>query len=488
MIKDLAFLGGLFFVTSDDSHFFPVEIKRTFFQENHATIGGGGIYSKAREAVPHINCDLKQRKLVDSKEINFTDNLKRCDYFRNNSVGSKGYGIQIAFEASGLVLAILENNGSLQWYKSGSIVEFDNWKSGDEIPVKKVMLVDKIGQGPARLLQTTGTFKLMQELSSILVNIDVEAQNGFLNDSFTLQVQNKKTAIFIGSPYRKPGKYSLRVWMDGVEESTVTIDMKFRKCIINEEETLNGTFCQICDSNQYNFSPSKTSCHLCPESANCSSLFAMPLAGYWNAFPCSIHVQKCLRVGACKGIDEEEFLSFLGKEPIDCNFNTSTIEWYSQNLCKDGYSGPLCGSCTNTTGKSSNECRQCLSNSICGLMIVVSIFVLATLVIFQIKGNLDPISLVSERETKRPSLLVVATSRRILRNPVEKFAAIDLQSRSNTRREIEDYKDQQEKRKRELVELTKVFCHGYSITNGFIDHDQLSPSPGSGSFYGCLVE
>jgi len=244
--------------------------------------------------------------------------------------------------------------------------------------------------------------------------------------------------------------------MENYKDEKVNIDLDLRECIVNEEDTQHGTFCRTCGSNQYNFRPLNWSCQMCPENANCSLPFATPLVGYWNSFPCSAHVQKCFFSSACKGINANELLNHFGNEPVDCNFSDTAIEWYSKNLCKKGYSGPLCGSCTNSTGKSSTECRECISDFATVLVVVISLFVLAAFVIFQIKGNLDPISLISERKSKKLSRLQIVVSQHIHWNRTANFETTDIETRNITQREIEMHRKQQENKKREFVELTKV--------------------------------
>lgn len=450
----------------------------------------------------NIDCDLSPIKNATSPSVNFVDNVD-CNRLRNNSVADGGYGAQVAFDATKFVVKRLED-GEIVHYAPGRDLEIEDWKSGDAIPTMAIILLDELGQGPASRRakvdqandkdyfpqsNTKAEFNLAEYAEN--VNIIVEPLDQLLDSKLMFDVVNGTGNIAIGRPFQKPGNYSLAVWMANENQNNMTIHVTIRECIINEEPSLNRTVCRECDSNQYNVLSSEFRCELCPENANCSSPFILPENGYWNAFPCSNQIQRCFSTKACKGMNWTEFLNYLGFKPVDCMFNASTLGWYERNLCQEGYSGPLCGSCTESSGRSGPyDCRRCFSDFVSVLMIFASIVILTWLVVCQIKGNLylNPSQYLT---SKKKSRILTTISCSLRRTTITNFTEADSETQNVNQEQIHAYRREEKKRKQKIVELIKAKYNPLllmHLSTCFIDHNQFLSNHGRWYFPQYLLE
>lgn len=468
--------GGAFFqveVTSCDSkkvnipptqwsiefvNYTNVIIYDTDFAKNQAEAFGGGLYINSLRSFNHLNCTNSIPKRFLGASPDFKDSFK-CKSFFKNTVSEKGYGADIATDASDFTLTIL-NSREKRTYQTGETIEVPNWKSGDAFPLIQVMLLDDLRQGPAakRSKTISGTCEKQDPIAQFdkPVRITVKASDKS-SSLLVTDVKNGVGTISIGRPFQPPGIYNLFVWFEEDRKKNITISIHVRECIINEESTLNGTFCSKCASNQYNFHPDKEPCQRCPENANCSTVFMIPQPGHWNAFPCSNHTQRCFNPEACQLKTPFQRVERHNDWPIDCEFSDDVLVKYREALCKDGYTGPLCGSCEDEMGRQGTyECRRCLGTLASVGMVIVSILTLSFLVVSQIRGTLNAVSFPSK--SSKPGhfsrLFLRAATRRI--DTSDSFAIVDFCTREENRQKMELYQRKKQLAKWKFVELIKV--------------------------------
>lgn len=394
---------------------------------------------------------------------------------QNNSVGDDGYGANIATPVSSFYATLLYENRTETSINAGDALRILNWRSGDSWPTLRVTVVDHFSQGPAVTKSTSAVAGIHS--GDRLARYDdyakatVRSPDGLISNPIVTDLSNGTGNFTAGSQFQRPGDYSAILWIGDDEATVIVFNLTIRDCIVNEESSRNGTLCALCDSNQFNFHPHDQQCSPCPDNTNCSSPYTLPLPGFWNAFPCSDKVRKCINEEACKGSDASEVLQMLDSHSTDCNFSEAFKQWYASSLCEDGYSAPLCGACTDSAGRVGIfTCAECDGNGAGVLLILTAMFVVTVLVILQIKGNLDTaehwscrqISQVIDHQTRRRNMRTLRrrTPALVSSETLQGFRPISRTATTEVHpTESAAFKQKESMAKWKFVELLKVeFC------------------------------
>ena len=217
-----------------------------------------------------------------------------------------------------------------------------NHVSGTQIPSLYVEAVDALGQGPASGAGNDTVLATMVSPEKLFSgSIGVRLDEGVGNFSGV-------------AGYREAGFYNVRVNFSEESIPSFTIVVEIRGCLIGEVVAANGTICQPCNGNNYNFFPDRADpgCQSCPENADCDTAVILPDAGYWHRTPCSNHIQECLTKEAC---DEKNRTNDLREHAAiveKCQFSEPFILSYAEAQCRevcishqprssDGYMTPL---------------------------------------------------------------------------------------------------------------------------------------------------
>ena len=338
-----------------------------------------------------------ERSWIGGPEHNHTGEI-RCTNMHSNRVSHEGYGVDVATTQTGFTCDLVFQDGKRRSLSSNSSIELRNWRSGDPFPIVKVSTFDAFHQDLAltRTVNASSNYSLAYAMQGYdeYVSVRIRSNDGFLLNTLTANVANGTNNISIGGVFVRPANYSLYVWIEERVEVNVTVRVHVRECTINEQSSLNGTVCTVCDVNHYSFSPKgKDACRICPENGNCTSPFIVPQAGYWNAFPCSDKMQKCIREEACVGAASVAVIDNLASISQTCDIPEDVTHGYRMALCETGYSGVLCGSCTENKGRSAGfTCSECQDTEISVVLIFVLVLIAICIVALQIRGHLKTIA------------------------------------------------------------------------------------------------
>jgi len=395
--RNNATFGGAVFFQIDEKEDGQVShehvfVNRSSFVDNYAQRAGGALFIEDM-GVFASDCVMTGNAPFSKEHGYFSTNFD-CPSMQGNSVGEGGYGPNAATPQTSFYTTLFFDNGTQLVVMAGEALSFPQWSSGRVAPVVEITLLDHFYQGPAAMKLTSDISGLQSD--NQLARYDdyaratMSSPDGLIPNPLIADVSNGTANITVGGPLQSPGDYSLVLWIGDNEATNIVCNVTLRECIVNEEYSRNGTLCIPCDATQFNFYPRDQFCTNCPDNANCSSAFTLPPAGYWNAFPCSDEVKKCIHDEACRGSNSTEVLEMLEYPPTDCNFTEAFQEWYSSSLCEEQYSGPLCGACVDSAGRVGLfRCENCLGNGVGVLIVLASIIALTVIVVLQVKGNLD---------------------------------------------------------------------------------------------------
>lgn len=111
----------------------------------------------------------------------------------------------------------------------------------------------------------------------------------------------------------KPGKYNLTIIIQSLESSSVilkkNVDVEVQHCTVGEASKVNGTFCEECRPNFYNFNLTGLDCIKCPnEGIFCPGPTVTPKDGWWHSSSHSPIVRSCFVERACQYDNRTEIL------------------------------------------------------------------------------------------------------------------------------------------------------------------------------------
>ena len=383
-----------------DSH-----CERLSFIENHASVAGGAIFARNRHHMDFFGLTFKNHtEDRPDQNLAIASSAKNPmpELMEGNKVGEGGYGRHIATRALGYHVTLHYENGTHILLRQGDAYDLGKRESVVDLPVVEVSMYDHYGQGPARRGSRVARIEpgewdevhLPDYLSyarAVLVSDD-----GLLPNDLVGNLTSGKDNINVGPPLVTPGKYTATLIVPDLNEEHVTLSVNIRSCVINEVPFDDNKGCVVCKPGHYNFHPENQNqiCTVCPENADCSGKYVLPKAGYWNAFPCSHHVQRCLRTDACqldmtKIKDEKVLNNNVTNDEATCNLTNKEIEAYVGAECGKEYRGVLCGACTEDHAKiGQSRCRRCQHWTWITMAIALAVALLAYSSWEQIGGNL----------------------------------------------------------------------------------------------------
>lgn len=503
----MCFVGGAFFqidredFRDGDLDDWNVQILRTRFDENHAGVAGGAYFIDKIDALD-TDCSLRST-FTDLYGRNYHSSNYYCNSMMDNSVAEDGYGANIATAVTFFNVYLVFENGTRLMLAPGDAFRFSDWRSGALLPEMQFVVLDRFLQGPG--LTNSRCAAAGEHSQNLLVQYEgfakatVESPDGLIPNQLVTDVSNGTGSIRVGRPLSRPGDYSLVLWIAENKTMNITIDVTIRQCIINEYPNFNGTLCSDCDTNHYNFHPQSRNCTPCDSDADCFSVFTLPHPGHWNAFPCAPNIEKCVINDACRDSNVTELMEFLTETPTDCNFTQEQIEWYQRSLCEDAYTGPLCGSCTDSNGRVGlHTCRSCAKKVVSILMILAAVVVLMNLVALQIKGNLDTTvhwalkrTCATLRSRSRNSMQTTPPSRRILNSDPGSESPQSPVANRISAPSVNTFQQKENHAKWKFVELLKVlFSLVLTRTKAcfVLDHHQFSSDCCCRGNSGCQLE
>eukprot|EP00210_Caulerpa_lentillifera_P003941 g3761.t1 len=360
-----------------------VVMLNTEFLSNFANLLGGAILTSYASGVL-IDCEHRPRirSFVNERFMSSLRSIHPkglCSSWIGNQVLGNAHGANVGTYGQKVVLSI--DDDSLNDVKlvgnpqTGYLLE--NVSSGKQLPTINVTVLDEFGVGPAPTIPRAFEARFSNAEGLFLGEYRVMILNGFgsFND------------VGVSAD---PGNYTLRVELDNASFETINVTVIVRECRMGEAFFSDLRACQECDALSYNFNVSGGGgCTQCPNGGDCTRQYIIPKKGYWHKSPCHSTVQECLVKEACSYDNRHETLVFITSNIIDCTINNCTLKAYNDELCNEGYQGPLCGSCSQNFGLSSRfMCRECTSNILSLLVIIgVTLYLLGATVI-TIKGCL----------------------------------------------------------------------------------------------------
>lgn len=338
-------VGGLHFVSQDGSEDCTesnaqctfVALRGTEFVDNQASSAGGAILSSDLNAI-RIACAFDQSEdpltYLTQEEFEALDILNSlenvCQDWRGNAASL--YGESLASYARQIRKVIRYEETEVDEEVDGNQYIVQNHRSGSQIPSLFLEVVDELDQGPATGAGNQTIEATMWSPDRLFSGaVGVRLEDGFGNFSGI-------------AGYREAGYYRVRVDFSEDSIPSFTLLVEIRGCSIGEAAAANGTVCQPCNGDTYNFYPDRPEpgCIPCPDDARCDSVVIRPEDGFWHSSPCSPHIQECLTRGACDASDREEMLRALGLMVEDCNLSSEFINSYTSAECKEVVHFPLC--------------------------------------------------------------------------------------------------------------------------------------------------
>ena len=368
---------------------------------NTAWISGGGLYV---ENVPFLQVDGATMEAPGTKldcrgeERPSPHGQFRQSFFDNTIAGR--YEENVASVSTGFCVTLFAKGQKIGAIAEGEKYTLRRWKSGDRFPTLHVVMYDPFGNNFSRTRSDRTYAKTSGERPEAVYERDVNAvlsskiaegyRDPFIHNRVYQSITTGSGNISLGNPYARPGDYQMRLRVEGFDKVPVTIEVQVRGCTINEESAQDDHFCKSCNSNQYNFRNDRwnDACLPCPENANCATRFTLPRAGYWNSFPCSPHMDRCIYKEACEMKEVDAVENRLDAER-PCEQSNDSVEQYQSSQCAEEYTGVLCGSCKETAGRlSAFSCATCISRKIAAIALIGIEAVQLLLVLLSVRETL----------------------------------------------------------------------------------------------------
>ena len=304
-------------------------LQSTQITGNQASSAGGAILSSDLNAI-RVRCSKRSRRYphlyLTRKEFESLDVLNSLDHVCSEWKGNEAgvYGNTLASYARRVKKVIRYEDRDFEEEVEGNRYVVRNHVSGTQIPSLYIEVVDALGQGPASGAGNDTVVATMASPDRLFSGaIGVRLDEGSGNFSGV-------------AGYREAGFYDVRVDFSERSIPSFTIVVEIRGCSIGEAATANGTFCQPCNGNTYNFFPDRADpgCKSCPDNADCDTVFILPDPGYWHQTPCSVHIQECLTKRACDERQRAENLRQLADAVEECQFSEPFIQSYADAQCR----------------------------------------------------------------------------------------------------------------------------------------------------------
>ena len=366
---------------------------------NEAKGAGGGLFTSDFNAI-RLDCSPRLRKNTTTfYERQELDTLKAirskndlCQSWSSNQAGI--YGEDAGSYATDVTIHVFPNDNDTVT-RDGRHFEVKDHASGEPLPGFELKVVDDLGHWPAI------------GLNNETVEAFMTADGGFFSGSVNIDLINGTGNFTRVVGFGAKGKYRCRIEFSEESIEPVEIDVDIRGCRMGEVAAANGTVCELCSFDTYNLGEDgDKSCRPCPDNGDCSTHVILPEEGYWHRTPCSTKLQRCLTTSACDFKNRKDLMENVTAHVEHCQFIETFRVLYNIIQCKEvrrciraadmcemcgqGHTGPLCGSCTQSYGMSSSqECVKCgsrYSSVLCGFIPLVILMVLSA---FSVKGNLN---------------------------------------------------------------------------------------------------
>ena len=338
-----------------------LNLRAVTFRENRARAAGGALmvsnlkhlyYSEVEENSKHFNYQT-------------LDNVKRGGSFIRNRVQKGGYGEDIAGTA--VRLSIRHPNADPV---TGILIANQSSGQAHSLPPIEIQVLDGLDQ-----VVTGGIVDASLAVCVDPVRLD---SNGSIAAGQVVSTASSGVAVFDAlSLSAFPGQYEISFSVRGSKVEAVSANVTLRECRLGERYNSEGFVCEACAFESFTFYVNVSRCADCPDNARCTGNASLvPASGYWHSSPFSVIMHECFHDDACSYDNRQEVLEtsrrariqeFLerfdqGEEPVFTN------EEYAQ--CSMGYEGPLCGSCTDGYGNADGKtCVKCSSKSITAAVI-----------------------------------------------------------------------------------------------------------------------
>ena len=326
-------------------------LRGSTFVDNEALSAGGAVLSSDLNAI-RVDCtsdywedsltymnrsDFEALPLLNSKET-------VCRGWKRNKAGD--YGDDLASYGRLVRKMIRFEETGEQEEVEGNVYFLQKHRSGSQLPSLFLTVVDEAGQGPA--------FGAGNET----VVASMWSPDGLFTGSVRVRMENGVGNFSGISGYREPGFYDVRVDFSSGSIPSFAIMVEVRRCMIGEAAVANGTVCERCSGDSFNFFPDRMDavCEACPEGAKCDEAVIRPRKGHWHSGPCSHHIQECLTRKSCDEGGRDERLKQVGHAVQSCNFTAQFVEEYRAAECNKVGSDSSCartilGNCRGTADR-----------------------------------------------------------------------------------------------------------------------------------------
>ncbi|GMH45566.1 hypothetical protein BSKO_13523 [Bryopsis sp. KO-2023] len=323
-------------------------LNNTVISNNKAKKAGGGIFT----GNPSLVCACCGTKCSESCRLiglksDFGFSRVCSESWLGNSHGRRGYGPTVAsFGSTG---EIIKSDGAL--LQENEILD-DSHSSGQPIDSLKVKVKDYFDQVVAIKRRN-----VLAQITSVSTGIQILF--GQVDSQVKKGVANFNATIVSGFP----GDYRMRLSFPGLEVENRHFRVRVRECG-RGENIVRGQFsmpftCRRCEPNNFSFRPSQ-SCKPCPTSTTCDTTTLTPIDGYWHSSSWSESIHKCLVDVACSYTNRSTILRMESERS-----GQAPLHFKNQPLCREGYEGPLCGSCAKGYGRvRAFECEKCFAKGI----------------------------------------------------------------------------------------------------------------------------
>ena len=305
-----------------------VALSGTLFTKNRARIAGGAILASDLNMI-HLNCTAQGNNealafLDRFGDFQYMDVLNRfnsvCPDWIDNEAGV--YGDVIGSYANRLRKWLQDGQSNSTVEIIGNRYRVEDHQSGFLIPIVFLQMVDALDQGPV-----TG-------IDNKPINAVMKSPNGLFTGELKLELEGGAGNFSGVAGYVRPGDYDVDISFNQRNLPQLILTIEIRKCTIGESIAANGTYCQPCGGDTYNFFPEEGGCVACPENAKCDSVAIRPRPGYWHPIPCATRIQECLIERACDSGDRDQRLKEVESGMKDCNFTSAFVKDYQAALCR----------------------------------------------------------------------------------------------------------------------------------------------------------
>ena len=305
-----------------------VALSGTIFTHNRAHVAGGAVLASDLNMI-HLNCTAKESNTEPEffdrfGDLQYMDVLNHfnsvCPDWTGNEAGV--YGDVIGSYASRLKKWLQDGQSNSTVEIIGNRYRIEDHQSGFLIPIVFLQMVDALDQGPV-----TG-------IGNKPISAVMQSPDGLFTGELKLELEGGAGNFSGVAGYVRPGDYDVKISFDQRNLPQLILTIEIRNCTIGESIAANGTYCQPCSGDTYNFFPEDAGCVACPENGKCDSVAIRPRPGYWHPIPCATHVQECLTERACDSGDRDEKLKEVVSGMKDCNFSSTFVKDYQVALCR----------------------------------------------------------------------------------------------------------------------------------------------------------